>query len=266
MAPPRGWDPFRPLDMLTSLWSTAAVGPVSNGAAVAYRTVFTQLRRLVIGRRLTVRLDDGDLTMTVTEFDSRLDLSALSVGQLNDVRLAASDIVWNDTRFERATAVLHNVHVRPSAPPVLVAAPVDLTLDIHSTALDDLIRWAVPRLSADIGADGIPRVRLAGRPGWGNLEMAATIDGSTLWLRPQGLMLRRSRVALPSRIPAYPLRLPALPADLNLTGLVFESGLVSVSGTLPQFRQAIPRKVLDDILNQLGGMGPLNLTRLPRVL
>ncbi len=266
MAPPRGWDPFRPLDMLTSLWSTAAVGPVSNGAAVAYRTVFTQLRRLVVGRTLTIRLDDGDLTLNVTEFDSRLDLASLSVGQLNDVQIAASDIEWNDTRFERATAVLHNVHVRPSAPPVLVAAPVDLTLDIQSTALDELIRWAVPRLSADIGADGIPRVRLAGRPGWGNLEVDATIDGSTLWLRPHGLTLRRSRLGLPTRMPAYPLRLPPLPSGLTLTGLTFQSGQMSISGTLREFRQPIPRKVLDDLLNQLSGMGTLNLSRLPRVL
>ena len=47
------------------------------------------MRLLVVGRRLAVRLDDGDLTLTVTEFDSRLDVRGLSVGQLNDVRLAA---------------------------------------------------------------------------------------------------------------------------------------------------------------------------------
>ena len=70
--PLRRWDPFRPLDMLASLWSTAAVAPVSSGAAVAYRTLFMTLRRLVVGRRLTVRLDEGGISLTVTEFDSRL--------------------------------------------------------------------------------------------------------------------------------------------------------------------------------------------------
>ena len=62
------WDPFRPLDMLASLWSTAAIAPVSSGAAAAYRTLFMTLRRLVVGRRLAVRLDEGDITLTVTEF------------------------------------------------------------------------------------------------------------------------------------------------------------------------------------------------------
>ncbi|MBW8711124.1 MAG: hypothetical protein JF631_08730, partial [Mycobacterium sp.] len=118
--PLRRFDPFRPIDMLTSLWSSAAVAPVSSGAAAAYRTLFMTVRRLVVGRRMTVRLDDGDLTLTVTEFDSRLDVRGLSVGQLNDVRIAARDISWRGSRFDRATAVLHNVHMKPTAPPVLV--------------------------------------------------------------------------------------------------------------------------------------------------
>ena len=80
--------------------------------------------------RLSVRLDEGDITLTVTEFDSRLDVRGLSVGQLSDVRLAARDIRWDDNRLDRATAVLHNVHLRPAAPPVLVAAPVDLYVEL----------------------------------------------------------------------------------------------------------------------------------------
>ncbi|BBY83647.1 hypothetical protein MPUL_48050 [Mycolicibacterium pulveris] len=39
-------------------------------------------------------------------------------GQLDDVRLAARDIRWNSSEFDHAAAVLHNVHVRPTAPPV----------------------------------------------------------------------------------------------------------------------------------------------------
>src|ERR1700754_1590284 len=107
--PQRRFDPFRPIDMLTSLWSTAAVAPVSSGAAAAYRTLFMTVRRLVGGRRLAVQVDDGELTVTVTDFDSRLDVRRLSVGQLNDVRLGVRDIRWEDKRFDRATAVLHNV-------------------------------------------------------------------------------------------------------------------------------------------------------------
>src|SRR6476659_5936793 len=136
--PQHRFDPFRPIDMLTSLWSSAAVAPVSTGAAAAYRTLFMTVRRLVVGRRLSVRLDDGDLALTVTEFDSGLDVRGLSVGQLNDVRLAARDLSWHGSRFDRATAVLHNVHMKPTALPVLVAAPVELTLEVPAPVLDDL--------------------------------------------------------------------------------------------------------------------------------
>ena len=103
MSPLGRFDPFRPLDMLTSLWSATAMVPVNSGAAAAYRTLFTTMRRLIVGRRLTVRLDDGDLTMTVKEFDSRLDVRGLSVGQLNDITLVAADIHWRTSSFDQSS-------------------------------------------------------------------------------------------------------------------------------------------------------------------
>jgi hypothetical protein len=262
----RRFDPFRPIDMLAALWSSAAVAPVSSGAAAAYRTLFMTVRRLVVGRRLAVRLDDGDLTLIVTEFDSRLDVRALSVGQLNDVRLAARDIWWKSSRFDRAAAVLHNVHMKPTAPPVLVAAPVELTLEIPAPVLDELFRWAAPRLAGEVGEDGVARLRLANRPLLGNVEVEANLDGSTLWLKPRGLVLRQSRWRLPERTPAFPVRLPELPHGLTLTGISFAPGLVRLSGTLPEWRMDVPRKRLEDIINQLSVVGvPLNLTRLGRL-
>jgi hypothetical protein len=264
--PLRRFDPFRPIDMLTALWSTAAVAPVSSGAAAAYRTLFMTVRRLLVGRRLAVRLDDGDLTLTVTEFDSRLDVRGLSVGQLNDVQLAARDICWHGSRFDRATAVLHNVHMKPSTPPVLVAAPVELTLEVPAPVLDDLFQCAAPRLSGEVGADGIARLRLANRPLLGHVEVDARLDGSTLWLKPRGLVIRRSRWRLPARTPGYPVRLPEFPHGLALTGISFAPGVVCLSGTVPEWRLTLPRKRLEDIINQLSVVGvPLNLSRLGRL-
>ena len=257
------WDPFRPLDMLASLWSSAAVAPVSGGVAAAYRTLFMTLRRLVVGRSLAVRLDDGDVTLTVTEFDSRLDVRGLSVGQLNDVRIAARDIRWHGNRFDGASAVFHNVHLRPSAPPVLVAAPVEMTLELSAAVLDELFRWAVPRLAGEVGPDGIARLRSARRPSAGHVEVDAHVDGSTLWLKPRAVVLRRSRWTLPARTPAYPVHLPELPHGLQLTAIAFAPDQVCLSGTLPEWRLDVPRRRLEDIINQLNAVGvPLNLTRL----
>lgn len=261
--PLRRFDPFRPLDMLTSLWSATAMMPVNSGAAAAYRTLFTTLRRLVVGRRLTARLDEGDLTMTVTEFDSRLDVRGLSVGQLNDIKLAARDIRWRTSTFDHATVVLHNVHMKPTSPLVVVAAPVEMTLEVPAAALDDLFRWLAPRFSGEIGSDGVARLRMARRPQLGHAEVEATVDGSTLWLRPRGVTIGGSRWRLPVRTPAYPVRLPEFAHGLQLTGIVFAPGAVRLTGTLPQWRAELPRKRLEDLIAQLGVTGvPLNLTRL----
>ncbi|ULE32479.1 hypothetical protein [Mycobacterium sp. IDR2000157661] len=262
----RRFDPFRPIDMLSALWSTAAVAPMNSGAAAAYRTLFMTVRRLVVGRRLTVSLDRGDLTLTVTEFDSRLDVRALSVGQLNDIRLAARDIQWATNEFDHATAVLHNVHMRPTVPPVLVAAPVELTLEVPAPVLADLFRWAAPRLIGEVGTDGVARLRLARRPSAGHLEVDARLDGSTLWLDPRELVLRRSRWRLPRRTPAYPVHLPELPHGVLLTGVSFAPGVVRLSAVVPEWRIDVPRTRLEDVMTQLSAVGgPLNLTWLGRL-
>lgn len=261
--PQRSWNPFRPLDMLASLWSTAAVAPMNTGAAAAYRTLFMTLRRLVVGRELSVRLDEGEITLTVTEFDSRLDVRGLAVGQLSDVRLAARDIRWDDNTLDRATAVLHNVRIRPGAPPVLVAAPVDLTVEFPADSLDELFRLVAPRLAGHIDEDGVARLRLARRPGLGNLEVDAELDGSTLWLRPRGLVLGGRRVGLPNRTPGYRVRLPELPHGLTLTDISIEPDKLCLSGSLDEWRIDVPRARLEDVVNQLSVVGrPLNLTRL----
>ena len=150
-----------------------------------------------------MRLTDGELSLTITEFDSRLDLRALSVGQLDDVRIAATDLRWNGQRFERASAVLHNVHMRASVPPALVAAPVELTLELPAPVLDELFRSAAPRLSGEVGPDGVARLSVARRRGWGHVEVEMRVDGSTLWITPA-----RDRAAPQVGVAAAHARLP----------------------------------------------------------
>ena len=52
---------------------------------------------------------------------------------------------------------------------------------------------------------------------------------------------------------------------LVLTEISFAPGVVRLAGTLPEWRMDVPRKRLEDILNQLSVAGvPLNLTRVGR--
>ena len=243
-----GWDPFRSI-----------VGLANTGAFAAHLTAFITLRQITLGRRLAVRLDDGELAMTIVEADSRVGMRGLSVGQLNDVRLVADQVRWNQHRFGRATAVLHNVHLRPSGPPLLVAAPVELSLDVPAPALDELFRWAAPRMAGEVGPDGVARLRFANRRDAGHLEVATRLDGSTLWLKPLAVT-RRRRWALPARTPAYRVRLPELPHGLALTGVELEPGVVRLTGTLSEWQTELPRARLEDMIAQLSVVGrPLNL-------
>src|SRR6478736_1415414 len=56
-----GWAPLR-----------SFIGLAKTGAFAAHLTAFVTLRQLVLGRRLAVRHDDGELVMTIVEADSRL--------------------------------------------------------------------------------------------------------------------------------------------------------------------------------------------------
>lgn len=213
-----------------------AIAPVATG----YRAL-VGLGLLVAGRRVTVPLDHGELRFTLTEVDPRLDVRALTAGQLAEVRVAVRDVSWQDSRFQEAWAVLHNVQLRPAAPPVLVAAPVELTVDMHAEALDDLLRWTAPRLAGEVGEDGVARLRWARRPGAGHVEIEARLDGSELCLQPRALSMRRARWSLPARTPAYRVSLPELPHGLRLTGVELAPGVLRLTATLPQWQFAWPR-------------------------
>jgi hypothetical protein len=207
------------------------------------------LRRLLIGKRLTLPTEGSPVTLTVSTLESRLDVRRLSVGQLDDVRVSMIDIHWRTTHFDNAAAVLHNVHVRPGVPPMLVAAPVHLSLDVSTITLDELLRTVVPRLTGSIGDDGVARVRWARRPRLGHVEVAADLDGAMLLLRPQALTVRRRRWQLPARTPAYRVRLPDLPHGLELTGIHVGTGLLRVGATMPQWRMGFSRRHVENLLD-----------------
>ncbi|HZQ31453.1 MAG TPA: hypothetical protein VFB19_06940 [Mycobacterium sp.] len=266
-APLPGWDPFRSRERLTSLWSSAAVPTVETGVAIAYRTLFTTLRRLVVGRDLTVRMDGKDLTLKVTEFDFRLELRGLAVGQVGDVLIVAENVGWREYRFDQAMAVASNVHFRPGATSEIVAAPVELSLKMSAEVLEELVAQVSPQFVAELGDDGIARLFWRRRPGWGHLEVDIRIVGTALWLQPRALVVGGRRVGLPARLPIYPVELPDLPNGLLITKVDARPGAVLLYGLLPEWHIDLPLSRLEDIVAQLSTRsGILNLARSARLM
>ncbi|OBA87558.1 hypothetical protein A5642_19405 [Mycolicibacterium mucogenicum] len=271
-APFPSWDSFPNWDAVSSFWASTAGGALTSGPAGAYKSLFDTVRKQVVGRRMTVKLKSGEMTLTVTAIDADLDMRCLSVGQLNTVSISASDIVWDGWQFDKATAVLHNTHIKPTNTPVLVAAPLDLTIEMSTTALDKIIDRALslpgraaPKLLGRIDAGGVAQIRWARRPDIGHLEVDATIDGSTLFVKPRMVSLRRARWHLPNRLPAYRIQLPKLPRELAPTSISFSPETLQLTGRMPEWRVAVPRRRIEEAVNQLNQVGKaLNLSWMAR--
>ncbi len=262
--PRLSWDDaFRALDMLGSLWSSTGLPAVGAGAAqaaaVPYRTLFATLQQLLIGKEVTVRIGDHDVVLTVTELDATLDPQGLAVGQLGEVRVAACNIRWDDNQLQRAVAVLRNVHIRPGVPPLVVAAPAELSSKLPAKVFDDVLRQAVPQLRGELAKGGTARLRWARRPGWGGLEVEADVAGTTLWLRPRALVRGQRRWTLPTRTPAYRVPLPELPHGLVITDVTFGADSLQLSALLPEWRMDLPLKYLEDLITRLS-QGALSFT------
>jgi hypothetical protein len=251
-------DPFRALDVLGSLWSSTGLPSVTSvsaqAVAVPYRTLFTTLQQLLVGKRVTVRMGDHDVTLTVTELDSELEPRGLAVGQLGEVRVAACDVEWGQQRLQRAVAVLRNAHIRPGVPPVMVAAPVKLSTALPAEIFDDMVRQAAPQLHAQLRADRTAQLHWVRRPGWGSLEVDVDVVGTTLWVRPRALvtgLTRQRRWKLPKRTPAHPVPLPELPHGLLVTGVSLGVDSLQISALLPEWRMELPLRHLEDVISQL---------------
>jgi hypothetical protein len=248
-------DPLRALDVLGSLWSSTGLPSVTSvsaqAVAVPYRTLFTTLQQLLVGKRVTIRMGDHDVTLTVTELDSELEPRGLAVGQLGEVRVAARDIEWGQQRLRRAVAVLRNVHIRPGVPPLVVAAPVELSTALPAEIFDEMVRQAAPQLHAQLRADSTAQLHWVRRPGWGSLEVDVNVVGTTLWVRPRALLTGQRRWKLPKRTPAHPVPLPELPHGLLVTGVSLGVDSLEISGLLPEWRMELPLRHLEDVISQL---------------
>ncbi|OBF12928.1 hypothetical protein [Mycobacterium sp. ACS4331] len=265
MSANRGSEPSTRRNVVNTLWaSAAAVPPLSAGTGAAYRSLFLTARRFMLGRRIRARLDHGDLAMTVTAFESRLDVLAMARGRLDDVRLHAADITWDSYRFTRGTARLHNVRILPGTPPTLVAAPVHLTLDIPASTLDVWFRQVSRWFVGDVGDDGVARVHLARWPGWGFVVVDADLPGSgppAVVVRPHTLVVGRHHRRIPLRLRTRRFHLPDLPHGLQLTHVHFEPNLLRLSGTVPEWRLEFSRRRVEVLLHQLRTARVLTLTR-----
>lgn len=251
------WGPRRALDPLAWLWSstTSTATTIVAGPAGAYRIILNKLAERLVGRRIKIKTDSGEIALTVTKFETDFDMAGLSVGQINEVRMDVTDISWQGVRFDRASVLVHNVHMKPSNPPKLVAAPIDIEAETNAEGLAELIRAAAPKVDSDVDQNAVATVQLSARPRLGHIEVDAQTDGATLAVWARAVVVGRARIRLPRRTPAYRLPLPEMPGKLELTSVDFGPGSVQLTGRLPEWQLSMPPSRVDEVMRQLSTVG-----------
>lgn len=222
---------------------------------MAYQALLSTASRLAAGRRVTVRLDAGDLVATVERFDVPLAPTRVAFGKLDDLTLDLSDIHWQGTVFDRLEIVLRNVKVRADPLPMLIAGPVDLSVQVHGEEVAELLAAFEPRLAAGFGRHGLARLWWARRPAMGWLEVAPELHGSGLWLRPRALGWRDRRLRLPAWTPARSVPLTGLPHGLVVSDLELGADNLVVRGRLAHWRVELAKARLENIVAALGAAG-----------
>jgi hypothetical protein len=207
-------------------------------------------RNWLIGKKRTFGLAGHDLTLVLEDLSVEGSDLARAIGQYGQVRLLARDVEWSGYRFERVEIHARNVHLRPGAKPVLVAAPVLFEAFVSASAASAYLATVSPRLELTMHA-GVPQVGVAGAP-WVRLEVAAGAGGQSIRVQPRALYLLDWRVSVPA--PSFDVPLPPLPlADVMLTSVEPAPGGFLIKGVLPEWQRSLSRDDLDRLLSTIRG-------------
>jgi len=163
--------------------------PVAPVAAL--ESLLRAAGRRLAGRHLTVPGTGGALRLRLTALRIDPEPVGLTIGQLGEVTVEATEVVWRDLTFRRAVLVARNVHVRPQPVPTAVAAPVVLDVVVDPAVLRERLAARHPQLRLEVHGD-VPHARAhwARRPEWGWVGLRPEVTSAALLLRPTTVSVR----------------------------------------------------------------------------
>ncbi|WP_233223226.1 hypothetical protein [Amycolatopsis sp. CA-128772] len=218
-----GWSPWPELAGLAAAGRSLLPNvPVTPAALV--RTVTEQL----VGRRLTAKVGDREVGLTLAGLDYPADSLRLATGRLGDVRIVAEDVDWPDSEagddgepgtipLRRVTVLAEDVRLRSLPTPAAKPARVQLGIAVSADVLRDRVAKARPGILATPAGDGLLQIRWAKRPHWGHLTLRPQVADDAVVLVPQTLHIGRRQLRPPRRFQPIVLPLPELPPGLKLT-------------------------------------------------
>jgi hypothetical protein len=253
--------PWRDLEgLLAAGW--ALLPGLANSPAAALQAAVGMAGDRVIGRELTMRVGESDVTLTPVELDTELDTMGLALGQVPHIRIVARDVSWPGTPLERLTIVCSDVRFQSLPLPTAIAGQVELEITVSAEVVRAKVAEVQPNLIVEIGDDGIVRVRWANRQRWGHIEVVPTVDEEKgLVLSPRVLQVAGMRFGSISRMQPTVVEVPDLPRGLRLTDVQPGPGELVLRGEAERWREKIP---VTDLLGWLATAATtLTLPRFP---
>ncbi|NBH01709.1 LmeA family phospholipid-binding protein [Amycolatopsis sp. SID8362] len=246
-----GWSPWPELAGLAAAGRSLLPNvPVTPGALV--RMVTEQL----VGRRLTAKVDDREVGLTLAELDYPADSLRLATGRVGDVRIVAEDVDWPEPEggsipLRRVTVLAEDVRLRSLPTPAAKPARVELQIAVSAEVLRERVAKARPGIVAAPAANGLLRIHWAKRPLWGHLTLRPEVADDAVVLVPQTLHIGQRRLRPPRRFRPIVLPLPELPPGIRLTKVEPRHDELVLHTVAEEWPERLSRIPLPDLLSWL---------------
>jgi hypothetical protein len=227
-------------------------------ASVAASATITDLieviRSRLVGREFELDVGSSHLWLRLDDVVVEPPRLGPMMGQYGTVRIMAGALRWNDIAIDRVVVTAQNVHIHPSDPPVLVAAPVDVVATITQTAVDSIVAASAAErhIRLELAGD-TARVRSKGHPALGHLEVTVKPEDDHLEVAPLSAVARdRWRLARGlSLVPRLRIPLPAALQAGVIRSVSVVDGEVVARGQLPQWRRQFGARDAQELLGRL---------------
>ncbi|MET0237103.1 MAG: hypothetical protein ABW224_20810 [Kibdelosporangium sp.] len=240
--------PWRELEGLLAAGKALLPAAMSGSPAAMLEAAVRTAGDRVIGRQLTMRVGDSDVTLTPVELDTVLDNVGLALGQVPRIHVVAEDVAWPGTPLRRMAITCSEVRFQSVPSPSAVAGSVEVEITVAADVVRAKILELQPNLIVDIGDDAVMRVRWAARRNWGHLEVEPIVVAEGVLLAPRVLQIARTRWRSVERMRPTVVEIPDLPRGLRLTEVELGEGELILRGEAERWHEKIP---LTDLLGWL---------------
>jgi hypothetical protein len=253
--------PWRELEGLLAAGKALLPAAMSGSPAAMVEVAVRAAGDRLLGRQVTMRVGDSDVTLTPVELDTKLDNVGLALGQVPRIHVVAQDVAWPGTPVRRLAVTCSEVRFQSLPTPSAVAGSVEVEITVAAEVVRAKVLELQPNLIVDIGDDAVMRVRWAARRAWGHLEVEPIVVGEGVLLAPKVLQIAKTRWRAVERVKPTLVEIPDLPRGLRLTEVELREGELVLRGEAERWHEKIP---LTDLLGWLASAAAtLTLPKFP---